>query len=232
MCTASWIKGNNKRILFFSRDEMASRPQETPPKIYGDKIYPLDPQGKGTWLGINKSGLAIGLLNYYPNTLYSEPRNSRGQLVLSLLSCYDLSSVKNTLQKHVDCYAPFFLLVADDSYVWQWTWDTHTLVLEKQNPDWGMLTTSSARSQESAAARSQTFAEIVEKTPEALEQFHRSHHPELGPLSVCMHRANAHTKSLSTIEVTEATITYRYAYGSPCQNFRQNSLHLTRSAIC
>ena len=50
-----------------NRDERRDRRAATPPAVHRlqhrTAIYPVDPVGGGTWIGVNDAGLAAALLN-------------------------------------------------------------------------------------------------------------------------------------------------------------------------
>ena len=51
-----------------------------------------------------------------------------------------------------------------------------------------------------------------------VKRLHSSHDPEPGAYSVCMHRDDAVTVSMTLVEVSGDTATMRYHDGSPCQS--------------
>jgi hypothetical protein len=53
---------------------------------------------------------------------------------------------------------------------------------------------------------------------EELLALHRSHIPEAGPYSICMHREDAETVSFSHVVVAGDSITFSYTPAAPCQN--------------
>src|SRR5436305_622975 len=61
---------------------------------------------------------------------------------------------------------------------------------------------------------------ICEKTAaddiDRLRGLHRSHLPERGPFSICMHRTNAATVSYTEVTVENRNVTMRYKPGPPC----------------
>jgi hypothetical protein len=85
----------------------------------------------------------------------------------------------------------------------------------------GLIRTSSGRDQaEAERVRSAVLGEMAPQpedlTPEVLDRFHRSHLPERGPFSACMHREEAETQSLTVVTVDEARASMSYVAGSPC----------------
>lgn len=96
MCTVTVVPHERGVRLLCNRDEQRTRLPGLPPQIHhlsGQRaLFPLDPQRGGTWAGTNEAGLIVTLLNLRPTawTRSSEPRLSRGLIVLELLRCGDL----------------------------------------------------------------------------------------------------------------------------------------------
>jgi hypothetical protein len=67
-------------------------------------------------------------------------------------------------------------------------------------------------------------------TPGLLQRFHRSHLPERGPFSVCMHRPEAETQSLSMVQVGADGAVLEYAAGSPCLGGSSVPVRVPRAA--
>ena len=69
--------------------------------------------------------------------------------------------------------------------------------------------------------RGRTFRESLrQKTAGSvdwLRRLHRSHAPEAGPFSICMHRADASTVSYTEIEVSGRGLVMRHQAGAPCE---------------
>jgi hypothetical protein len=51
-----------------------------------------------------------------------------------------------------------------------------------------------------------------------LRELHRSHEPERGPFSICMHRPDAATVSYTEVAVSKRRATMRYKSGASCSN--------------
>jgi hypothetical protein len=74
------------------------------------------------------------------------------------------------------------------------------------------------RYEEAVHNRTKLFSQIVgAPEAEALRELHRSHLPEKGDLSVCMHRADAKTVSLTEVSFLSEERMLRYSLGSPCE---------------
>ena len=65
MCTLTYLLTDISYALFFNRDDQRSRLPAIPPKVNQNlnAIYPVDPQGEGTWFAVNQQGLTLALLN-------------------------------------------------------------------------------------------------------------------------------------------------------------------------
>lgn len=59
-----------------------------------------------------------------------------------------------------------------------------------------------------------------------LRRLHRSHSPQAGPCSTCMHRADAATVSYTEVTVSARRAAMGYHTGAPCQSAPSSSLHL------
>jgi hypothetical protein len=82
------------------------------------------------------------------------------------------------------------------------------------------LTSSSLQEPNAVGRRKEYFEHLVSQAgkldAELLGQFHRSHVPVRGRYSVCMHREDAATVSLSAVTVTREMIEFSYHGSSPC----------------
>ena len=78
--------------------------------------------------------------------------------------------------------------------------------------------------------RGKSFSEALRQrstgSTEWLRRLHRSHGPERGPCSICMHREDAATVSYTEVIVTRQSATLRYAPGAPCCAALQPALTL------
>ena len=229
MCTLSWRLTENKYEVFFNRDEQRSRAKATVPR-YDDNtnsIYPLDPHGGGTWISVNRSGLTLCLLNNYQAQSENKDisfRHSRGQIILKLTGYDNAKEIESMLRKlDLGSYAPFLLCIFTQSLityeggvpVFSWNGKSLNKSVQKQP-----LISSSVSLEEVTANRQSLFSDMVldvNADTESHLNYHCSHSPDRGKLSVCMHRSDAATQSLSHIAVAEH-IKFSYHDGSPCKN--------------
>ncbi len=231
MCTVSWIRGVDGFELFCNRDEQRTRSEALPPKVRSADdpagsgstrrtLYPLDPDGGGTWISANDAGLALCLLNNYQA---ADPRvdrpTSRGELVRGLASAPGAAAVRAELER-IDPghFRGFQLLVlepgggADESFVAFWDGRRLDFVLleEASIP----LISSGFDLPRVERARREAFerrvAEAGELDTALLSDYHGSCEPEPGPLAVLMERPDARTVSHTRVSVTSDEVWMHY----------------------
>lgn len=209
MCTLTYRLTESGYELFFNRDEQRSRAQAIAPQIDTKRgaIYPVDPLGQGTWLGVHQSGLCLALLNYYQaeKKATSGEFKSRGEIILKLLSCKG-SVIDNLKQLTLSNYQPFQLcvfpegLTLTDKRLLLLQWDGCVLTERQQCLP---ITSSGVDYPQVYQARKDVFKRIVsvsKPTTDQLIQFHQ-HQLDEGKLSVKMYREDAQTVSFSHIVV-------------------------------
>ena len=227
MCTLSWIPGLDGYVLFFSRDERRTRPEALAPSVRVidgvSFLAPTDPEGGGTWVSVNSAGVTVALANRYHRTFPAEParRESRGRLVLGLASALSVGEVDDRMNlAPLDRYDGFTLMALEPGLPARlFEWDGRTLTASSRL-EAGLLVASSAKSEAAAiAARTEALASLAAAegwTRRTLLQAHAGHAPSAGALSICMHRADASTVSLTQIEVDAARVAMAYHGGQPC----------------
>lgn len=242
MCTLSWIPGIDGHVLLVNRDERRTRPPALPPSVHcvdGVAVLaPTDPEGGGTWVAANGLGLTLALANRYQDTRPADPakRVSRGRLVLALAGAAGIEEVDGRLaDEPLDCYDGFTLVALEPGAPARlFAWDGRRLVVTSQAAP-GLLVASSALDEPTAIeARRAVFTELPTAegwTRRALVRAHTGHRPALGPLSVCMHRAEASTVSLTHVEVDPARVSMTYHAGQPCAAPPATTAALARTAV-
>ena len=227
MCTLSWIPCLDGYVLVFSRDERRTRPKALPPSVRVidgvSFLAPTDPEGGGTWVSSNSAGVTIALANRYHDTFAAEParRESRGRLVLGLASALSVGEVEDRMNvTPLDRYDGFTLMALEPGMPARlFGWDGRALTASSR-ADAGLLIASSAKSEAAAiAARAEALHSLARAegwTRRTLLQAHAGHVPSAGTLSICMHRSDASTVSLTHIEVDAARVAMAYHDGQPC----------------
>ena len=223
MCTATWLSHADGFELFFNRDESLQRGSARPPELLTQEgvrcVAPVDVDAGGTWLGVNERGLALGLLNGWDRRGAPDGLRSRGLLVRDLLGARGASDVARRLtREELSAYRAFLLVVLEPgAEPALHAWDGDQL---RRGRAASPLCSSSFDRGRAQREREQVFAQLRREQgaldAELLAAFQRSHLPERGPWSPCMHRAEACTVSSSRVRVDAREISFRYAPGSPC----------------
>ena len=228
MCTLSWVVTADGYELRFNRDEARERAPELPPRVFereGSRFAaPLDGEAQGTWLAVNEMGTCVTLLNAYRPSRGVAPTRwrTRGELVLALADSTDPAHVQERLHARLDerdlhHYRPFVLFAIDRAgRSRSWSWDGLELESVEEPP--APLASSGVVQASAQRSRAEVWSRTVGELPgiEALDAFHRSHDPERGALSVCMHRDDACTRSLVRVSVDEARIVLEHEAAAPC----------------
>jgi hypothetical protein len=198
-------------------------------------LCPRDPDGGGTWVGVNRSGVSLCMLNAPdppPELLPASPI-SRGTIPLMLAAASNSRELRGRLER-IDTtrYRPFHLVallpgeagpeileVRWNSVQAVWT-DHHTPVL---------FVSSSLQQISADRARGMAWDRFIREngSPDrhTLARFMENHEAEKSALSTCMHREDAVTVSRTVIEVDRDNIFMAYTDGSPCRSESPTSLY-------
>lgn len=225
-------------IVAANRDEFLSRPTEGPALlderagIFGGR----DGVCGGTWLGVNRSGMAAALLNRRSDDPPDPRRRSRGLLCLDALGEASARSARRRLQRVAPGeYNPFNLLVADAAVAWVATNHGGTLRITELPAGIHLLTNLDVDDPTCPriAASHRLFAELTRPgapPPESLpfrEELRRilaTHDTPLDPRgpeignSLCVHAGAYGTRS-STLLFLDAAGRWQYLHadGPPCR---------------
>lgn len=235
MCTVSWLRRVDGYELFCNRDERRSRPAAEPPRLHAARgphfLAPVDGEAGGTWISVNRAGLALCLLNDYqaPEPPAGTELRSRGLLVRDLADAADVPEFTERLRAAELGNLRGFVLLALGP---EWDqlalahWDTRELRLERAAPPLPLLVSSGWNGPEVRARRAELFGRLVlgpDPAGGAADlrarhlAFHASASPEHGAFSPCMHRADAGTVSTSTIRVEPGRALFTYRAAAPCE---------------
>jgi len=227
MCTVTLIAARHGYALGMNRDEQRSRVTAQPPAIHrlvaGRAMFPSEPGG-GTWIGVSQEGVTFALLNWYAVTArVTSGRRSRGEVIPSLLGTRHPQATEIALAwLDLDRMNPFRLVgvFPASRQVVEWRWDLDRL-RDVRHP-WTNLTWVSSGMDEPGAQRirGRTFREALLQ-PDAghlnwLRRLHRSHSPEPGPYSHCMHREHAASVSYTEVLVGPRRVVMRGVMDAPC----------------
>jgi uncharacterized protein with NRDE domain len=228
MCTVSWLYSTGGYHLFFNRDERLTRRPALAPAIRQTEgmnyLSPLDGDHGGTWIGVNESGLTLCLLNRYDEfgEVHAGEFHSRGEIIPGLIAAVSMDEVDRLIKalRLID-YPPFtlaaFSLIGES---WQAHWSGDTLEVNRDQECRGMITSSSFATSDVIAGREDAYRQQIDERLDVdantLRRFHASHDPISGARSVCLHRKDAVTVSLTRIFVTREQARCWYYPSSPC----------------
>ena len=228
MCTVTWLRTADGYTLLCNRDERTTRLPAHGPQINERRgvryVAPVDGDHGGSWIGVNEFGLSLCLLNRYGDLRIEAAKDyvSRGLLLIDLLDCHRTDSLKLRLNDFdLARFRPFILLgVGKESASTLFQWNGVQLSVIPDAEGLVPLTSSSAREPGIATERTKQFELLRtdELTESKLVEFHRSHLPQRGAYSVCMHREGASTVSLSQVRVSNGEIEFSYEAGAPCKS--------------
>lgn len=229
MCTLTFAPTNEGFLVGMNRDEQKIRPAALPPDIFkrGDAqaIYPRE-AGGGTWIACSSYGNVFALLNWYSaaTDALGPKIRTRGELIPTLVYELDSRSTANRLAR-IDLAGlhPFRLVGAfrGERIVCEWRWDGQRLDCLRFG--WGLKHwfSSSLSDPSAAQLRGRTCAAAIwdgtTPTREWLRRLHKSHDPEPGPYSICVHRPDAATVSYTQVQITPPHIFMDYVAGPPCE---------------
>lgn len=225
MCTASWLRDGTAFRLFFNRDESRGRPVAMPPDVYATEgvhfLSPRDAAKGGSWIAVSERGAILALLNRSGGQRPENP-GTRGRLIPRWIAAADsFDLVRSIANEDLSDLPPFRLLAFgfDDSAEGRavvYGWDSQQRERSALESARGLVASSGLGDAAALASRGTVFQRIP-PTADAHRAFHRSHEPERGPYSPCMHHELARTVSHTEIEIGPGGIVMRYFEGSPCE---------------
>ncbi|MCA8979725.1 MAG: NRDE family protein [Planctomycetes bacterium] len=236
MCTVTWFASSEGFELFSNRDEHRLRLGEHVPREYEQHgtrfLAPRDGDAGGTWISVNEFGVALCLLNNYQaqDVLSAELARSRGLLVLALADCKSLDEVSaRTPVDELARHRGFRLLALEsgsEPRLIEWDGSRRR---ESRAPG-APLVSSSVDLAGAERARTRIYRELAHGgDPRAAHlAYHASHAEGPGPLSVCMHRPDAATRSLTHVVVAPERVGMRHGAGAPCRTPLGDALQLGR----
>ena len=229
MCTVSFVPKPGGFYLTMNRDEKLARLPALPPTIVNldgrRAVFPREPTG-GTWISANDVGLCLALINWH--RVEREPVHdtvSRGQVVTELAGESSSKEITQALAAlSLSRMRPFRLIaiIPSEETVMEWRWNLERLSTREYA--WKVHHWFSSGLDEPKAERERDrVCKAARKQESAgqldwLRHLHRSHSPERGPFSVCMHRRDATTVSYTEVTVSGRRAIMRYKNGPCCSN--------------
>lgn len=227
MCSVSFIPRDDGFVLAMNRDELLSRGPALPPKVSrrgGLAVLCPREQSGGTWIGINSAGMTFSLINWHAQPdRAGEDLVSRGEVVRVILSaCNPHAAACIIRELPLERMNPFRLIAISLSERSLVEWRSGGSRLENMSLPWTRQHWFSSGCDEAKAndVRRQVCSRILDDVLDlpTVRELHRSHVPEVGPFSMCMHRPEAGTVSYAEICVRERTASMYYIAGSPCSH--------------
>jgi hypothetical protein len=228
MCTVTFIARRRGYCLGMNRDEAVTRPAGLPPgkRLVDGRgvVCPSEPGG-GTWIAANDHGATLALVNWYSvKERVGGAAVSRGEVVMAACAASSPASAEKALArlpiKQINPFRLVGVFPATREIV-EWRWNLRRLV-RRAHP-WESRQWISSGHNEPAARRVRGKAFREAQTQDSagslawLRRLHRSHAPEKGPFSTCMHRDGAATVSYTEVSVTTREIVMVHHTGAPCQ---------------
>jgi len=230
MCTVSivWHAGGVR--LVSNRDERRTRARASVPRVHevGSQrvVYPTDPEGGGTWVGVNSDGLIAALLNRTDSSSAATSAatcrriESRGAVVPHVLAAATMHQALDRVRDLAgEPFAPFRLALVRHRALWIVTGGgTAGLTIESHPLLTSFVLASSALGDRLVEAPRRmlfhTLQAAHERDPlEAQAVFHRHRWPARPEISVLMSRADARTVSRTRIDVPAGTSMVRTGWG-------------------
>ncbi|MEP7310591.1 MAG: NRDE family protein [Acidobacteriota bacterium] len=219
MCTVTIVPYDDGFRLVCNRDERRDRQAALAPSLRHFRrnraIFPVDPAGGGTWVGVNGWGLAAALLNRKPES--AAPRRnrslrSRGLIIPGLLDAGSWTDALDmAAQLDPGQFDLFRLVLAQRMVAAVVTSDGRALSIETigiSGPF--MLTSSSLGDAVVEAPRRRLFEQLVVNNARewlpAQTRFHAHQWRSRTDISVNMERPDARTVSRTVIDVTSQVV--------------------------
>ncbi len=226
MCTMSWFLREQGYELFFNRDEQLSRSRAELPAIQTQGglryISPTDVDAGGTWIAVNECGLTVCLLNHYEFQQIATYKDwiSRGEIVRKFAAINSIAQAVTDFNKleliNYRAFRMFLIERNGDNALF--VWDGHQARVQPNVST--PKSSSSVNAKHVKSSRKQYFADLHLLESAEVEDYlayHNSHFPHKSEQSVCMHRDDANTVSLSHISVDSRVARFAYTDGSPCE---------------
>jgi hypothetical protein len=212
-----------------NRDEQRTRRAALPPrrkKVNGNVVLaPSEPAG-GTWIAVNDHGATFALVNWYSIKNRVERKAvSRGEVVNAVSASGSLDFAEAMIASlPLNRVNPFRLIGIFPARreVVELRWDLKKL--SRKGHQWETQQWISSGYNETAAqlVRGKIFRQALRQHSAGsrnwLRRLHRSHDPETGPFSTCVHRADAETVSYTEVAVSSRRAKMCYHPGAPCQD--------------
>jgi len=234
MCTLSFVPTDGGFLLAMNRDEQRTRAKALPPQFHRcgslKAMYPSEPGG-GTWIGINSLGLCAALINWYSRPQYpGDPDFSRGGIIPRLLACDNREKMEQCLYSlPLDRLNPFRIFVFGIGSGDIREYRSDGVAARRTDHAWSTNHWFSSGHNETTATTARRAACLkasLESDAGSLgwiDRLHSSHDPVAGADSICVHREDAVTVSITLIRMDHGGTRMEYRDGSPCESLAKGS---------
>ena len=217
MCTVSVVAHRTGVRLICNRDELRTRPEAIIPKECrvgsGRALFPRDPLGGGTWIGVNQSGLIATLLNRSDGDARSSDTQltTRGAIVPQLLESQSIDrALAQAIALPSNRFSPFRIVLVQGHVMWTVTGGGgHRAVVRGGRLSAPRVVSSSALGDGLVEGpRRRLFDQLLARYPgrplKAQAMFHRHQWRRRLAISVLMSRQDARTVSRTEVDVNFA----------------------------
>lgn len=231
MCTVSYLPLNGDNfILTSNRDEGVKRKPALAPKTYTvagkNLIFPKDGEAGGTWIGMEKNGRVICLMNgaFVLHKRELPYRMSRGQVVLDALTANDFEDfLHNYLLDNIE---PFTIVAFDwqaGLRRWELRWDgqeRHVKSLAHEPQIWSSATLyDDVMHQKRQAWFDNWLAQNADYQKDSIRNFHKTAGDGNPITDLRTERGFLRTVSVTTIEKLDTSMEMTY------EDLRTSSIH-------
>src|SRR6266480_3058606 len=222
----TWIAANDAGVCLALVNwhrvaEPASRGQLLPKK--GNRPDAIEARSSWATQPVETTGCPSGA-----KRVEREPNNgvrSRGEVIRKLAGISTSDEISIAVKKlPLRRLRPFRLIaiIPSEQRVTEWRWDLDRLVAHKHAWERRHWFSSGLDEPKAERERGRICKAAQNQKSEGrldwLRRLHRSHSPERGPFSICMHRPDAATVSYIEVAVSKRRATMRYKSGPCCSN--------------
>lgn len=232
MCTVVYIPQTNSISFASLRDESPLRVKAILPRINQmnkiEALSPIDPFGKGTWIGVTKSKTVVILLNgafenHQRKASYSK---SRGLVTKELLGSY--SPIIEWSIMDLDNVEPFTLVVFNDNHLFELVWDGEKKHRKLLQPDKSHIWSSSTLyDREAKQKRKEEFDNWMAMSPPvnklSLLEFFKSFTDKTNGF-IMNRNEKVKTLSYSFVEIVNDNATFDYYDFSEFKHYKSEIL--------
>jgi uncharacterized protein with NRDE domain len=210
LCTVTFIRDGDRRLLTMNRDDAPTRTEE-PPRIRrtNDISYltPLDLLSGGTWIGVNAHGVAACLLNRYDEARAGA--QTRGAIIPLAMGGRTTSEAAERVERlNHESFSPFTCLILSREHALRLDWNGRRLERTSLADALSMVTSSSWNWE--AALFRRTILQTDDDLQSALSAFHCRRDPADDDWAPLMTRRASQTMGVTQIAIEGHELEMRY----------------------